>query len=140
MVADNLKPEYLSVIQSNISRMSTASALFKGFSATVLAGVVTVAFRDISPIVLLIMALPLLAFLMLDIYYLMLERKYRCLYSDVASGSHLCDFDMDISNIPDEQAGATIRRCIKSLSIVLFYGPVLLAFVILVVMRFAGIS
>lgn len=69
------KIEHLSLIQGNIGRMSTSSALFKGFAATILAGVVTIAFRDIHTMVLLLMALPLLAFLMLDVYYLRLERR-----------------------------------------------------------------
>ena len=140
MTVNNLKLEYLSMIQSNISRMSTASALFKGFSATVLAGVVTITFRDINPVVLIIMVLPLSAFLMLDVYYLILEKKYRYLYACILSGDCSCNFNMDISNISSEQAGATVKLCIKSLSIVMFYGPVFLAFVILVVMRFIGIS
>lgn len=132
--------EYLSMIQSNISRMSTASALFKGFAATVLAGIVTIAFRDINPVVLLLMLLPLLAFLMLDVYYLILERKYRYLYKQVLSGACQPDFSMDVSRIGREEAQATISSCLTSLSITLFYAPVFLAFVILVVLRFSGLG
>lgn len=140
MTDEDPKLEYMSMIQSNISRMSTASALFKGFAATVLAGIVTIAFGEINPVVLLTMVLPHLAFLMLDVYYLMLERKYRFLYTEILSGACPCNLDMDVSRISNKQAGATVRQCIRSPSIAMFYGPVFLAFVILVVMRFNGIS
>lgn len=132
--------EYLSMIQSNISRMSTASAIFKGFAATVLAGVVTIAFRDISPVVLLLMFLPLLAFLMLDVYYLILEKKYRHLYQQVLTGEHACDLSMDVSSMDKAEAKATILCCLCSSSILLFYIPVFVAFAILVIMRFAGVQ
>ena len=69
------KIQYASLVQGNITRMSTASAIFKGFAATFLAGTVTIGFQDISPIVLGIMTLPLVGFLMLDVYYLQLEKS-----------------------------------------------------------------
>ena len=140
MSLNSVQIEYLSMIQGNISRMATASALFKGFAATVLAGVVTIAFRDINPIVLLLMLLPLLAFLMLDVYYLTLERKYRQLYKEVLAGIHEPDFSMDISGIDKKEARATIAQCLQSLSISLFYAPVFLAFIVLVALRFCGIG
>ena len=136
----SMQIEYLAMIQNNISRMATASALFKGFAATVLAGVVTIAFRDINPVVLLLMFLPLLAFLMLDVYYLILERKYRYLYELVLAGVHEPNFSMDASGVDKTEARATIPQCLRSLSISLFYTPVFLAFIILVVLRFSGIG
>lgn len=134
------KTEHLSLIQGNIGRMSTSSALFKGFAATILAGVVTIAFRDIHTIVLLLMALPLLAFLMLDVYYLRLERRYRYLYELVRKGVRAADFSMDVRGIDQSKARASVCECLSSPSIVLFYAPVFLAFGIMVGMKVCGVQ
>ena len=137
--AESVQPVYLSMIQGNVSRMATASAIFKGFAATIIAGIVTIAFDDINPWVLLVMALPIAAFLMLDVYYLSLEKKYRYLYEKAALGNFANTFTLDVKNIDSKAANAGIVSCLKSLSITLFYGPVALAFLILVIMRFMGV-
>ncbi len=39
---------YLQMIQGNIDRMSTSSAIFKGFAATIIAGIATISFKDVN--------------------------------------------------------------------------------------------
>ena len=57
---------YLQLIQEPICRMSTISAIFKGFAAAIVGGIA---------MVLGLSFLPVFAFAMLDIYYLKLEKS-----------------------------------------------------------------
>ncbi len=46
------KTEYLQMIQEPICRMSTISAIFKGFAATIVAGIATLTYTDVNTLVL----------------------------------------------------------------------------------------
>ena len=117
------KAEYLQLIQEPICRMSTTSAIFKGFAATIVAGIVLVQYDTINKVVLILSFFPVLSFCFLDIYYLILERKYRFLYDQVQEGNH--DIDYSIKLIKDKKEiridKARIIDCILSPSIYLFY-------------------
>ena len=112
------KIAYLQMIQSTIDRMSTTSAIFKGFCATVVIGILTTAFIDLNKWILLLAALSVLSFLFIEIYYLKLERRFRA----------LCCNDK-----------CCIWHCIKSPSIYLFYGPSFCILSIIIVMKFKGV-
>ena len=68
---------YLQMIQSTIERMSTVSAIFKGFAATIVAGIAALSYCDVNTYILGLSFVPVLLFALLDIYYLQLEKKYR---------------------------------------------------------------
>ena len=74
------KKEYLQMLQEPICRMSTVSAIFKGFAATIVAGISVISYSDINIWVLALSFLPVLAFAIMDVYYLKLERKFRFLF------------------------------------------------------------
>lgn len=86
--------QYLQMIQSVIDRMSTTSAIFKGFCATIVAGVFAVSFTEINKWILMLTVIPVSCFLMLDIYYLRLEKRFRALYNSVREGKKEVDFDL----------------------------------------------
>lgn len=117
------KIEYLQMIQEPIGRMSTASAVFKGFSATIVAGISVVSYSDIESWILGLSFLPVLAFLLLDIFYLKLEKGYRYLFDQVRTNKHEIDFSLQVLKDPTEikNAKARVWDCIKSPSIYLFY-------------------
>ena len=131
---------HLQLYQEPISRMSSISAIFKGFAAAILAGLASASFTDISEWALLIGLIPLLAFLCLDIYYLQLEKKLRYRYKMVALGKDKVDFLIrpQIDDSEKKEAKACISDCLKSPSIFLFYIPVLACAVVLAVMKFKG--
>ena len=131
------KAEYLQMIQEPISRMSTISAVFKGFAATIVAGITAISYCEIHILVLGLSFLPVVAFAVLDIYYLMLERKFRFLFNEVRLDRHEIDFSMELTKNPQEVilAKARIRDCIKSPSIVIFYLPMICILVIVFVMK-----
>lgn len=122
------KVEYLQMIQEPICRMSTISAIFKGFAATIVAGISTIAYSETNLWVLGLSFLPVLAFAIMDIYYLRVERKFRFLFEKVRTDEHEIDFSMRLPNEPLEiiEAKATILDCLRSPSIYLFYPLMLL--------------
>lgn len=135
------KATYLQMIQEPICRMSTISAIFKGFAATIVAGVATLTYKDVNVWVLALSFLPVVAFAVLDVYYLTLERKFRFLFEQVRKDEREIDFSMKLTNDPVEIIRAKARAwdCIKSPSIYLFY-PLMLAILIAVlILKIKGV-
>lgn len=127
------KIDYLQLIQEPICRMSTISAIFKGFAASIVAGISIITYSDTNIWVLGLSFLPVLAFAVLDIYYLKLERKFRFLFEQVRLDKREIDFSLRLTNDPLEVISAKARTldCIKSPSIYLFY-PLMFAILITV--------
>ena len=117
------KKEYLQLLQEPICRMSTISAIFKGFAATIVAGISVISYTEINLWVLGLSFLPVFAFACLDLYYVKLERKYRFLFDQVRTDKHDVDYSMQLTSDPVEIISAKARTwdCIKSPSIYLFY-------------------
>ena len=138
---ESVKKEYLQMFQEPICRMSTISAIFKGFAATIVAGVSAISYSTINVWILGLSFLLVLAFAVLDIYYLMLERKFRFLFEQVRLDKHPIDFSMNLTSDPLEiiSAKARISDCIKSPCIYLFYPMMLLILLTMLVLKCANI-
>ena len=131
--------QYLQMIQSVIERMSTTSAIFKGFCATIVAGVLAVSFTELNKWILVLTIIPVSCFLMLDIYYLRLEKRFRALYISVREGTKEVDFDLTPPSIKALRIGdAGLWSCFKSPSIYLFYIPVLITSALIIYLKFRG--
>ena len=126
------KAEYLQMIQEPICRMSTISAIFKGFAATIEAGIAALSYTEVNTWVLGLSFVPMILFALLDIYYLRLEKQYRFLYEQVRNDTHEIDFSMELPK-DNKAAESRIWDCLKSPSIWLFY-PVMFAILIIVLM------
>ena len=122
---DENKVAYLQMIQEPIGRMSTASAIFKGFAATIVAGIAALSYCEVNTFILGLSFVPVILFAFLDIYYLKLEKRYRFLYEQVRTDLHDVDFSMELSK-DNKEAKARIWDCVKSPSIWLFY-PIMIA-------------
>lgn len=135
------KKEYLQMLQEPICRMSTISAIFKGFAATIVAGISAISYSTTNVWILGLSFLPVLAFAVLDIYYLKLERKFRFLFDQVRLDQHAIDFSMKLTNDPLEilSAKARIWDCIKSPSIYLFYPLMLLILIVVFILKWTNI-
>lgn len=122
--------EYLQLIQEPICRMSTTSAIFKGFSATIVSGIAVISYDDIKTYILALSFVPVILFFFLDVYYLQLEKLYRHLYEEVRTGRHPVDYSM---KLPSDKcaAKACVWHCLKSKSIWMFY-PFMIAILIAV--------
>ena len=136
------KKEYLQMLQEPICRMSTISAIFKGFAATIVAGISAISYSSTNIWILGLSFLPVLVFAVLDIYYLKLERKFRLLFDQVRLDEHEIDFSMKLTNDPVEIIRAKARTwdCIKSPSIYLFYPLMLLVLVAVLVLKLTNIA
>lgn len=135
------KVAYLQMIQSTIERMSTTSAIFKGFCATIIAGILAVSFTEINKWVLLLAVSPVLSFFLIDVYYLQLEKRFRALYNRVRSGEHEVDFDLTPppANTLRSNEKYCVMQCLKSPSIYLFYGPSITILAVIMIMKFKGV-
>ena len=125
------------MLQEPICRMSTISAIFKGFAATIVAGISAISYSSTNVWVLALSFLPVLSFAVLDVYYLKLERKFRFLFDQVRMDKHEIDFSMKLTNDPLETISAKARTwdCIKSPSICLFYPLMLLILASVLVLK-----
>lgn len=134
------KTEYLQMLQEPICRMSTISAIFKGFAATIVAGISVISYSSTNVFVLTLSFIPVLAFAIMDVYYLKLERKFRFLFEQVRLDKHEIDFSMKLTNDPLEIMIAKARTwdCIKSPSIYLFYPMMCIILIIVVVLKCVG--
>lgn len=134
------KKEYLQMLQEPIYRMSTISAIFKGFAATIVAGISVISYSTTNIWVLGLSFLPVFAFAILDIYYLKLERKFRFLFDQVRLDKHDIDFSMKLTSDPLEIISARARTwdCIKSPSIYLFYPLMLLVLAAVLILKIAN--
>ena len=135
------KKEYLQMLQEPICRMSTISAIFKGFAATIVAGISVISYPSTSIWILGLSFLPVVAFAILDIYYLKLERKFRFLFDQVRCDNHDIDFSMELTKDPIEIIKAKARTwdCIKSPSIYLFYPLMLLVLIVVLILKIIGL-
>ena len=137
--------DYLQMIQSAIDRMATSSALFKGFSATIVAGVSANSFGSVSSIILVLSFIPVIAFMMMDVYYLQLERRYRALFEFVREGKRPNDYCMKAPTTRElivkgsDQYKVKLIRCIFSTSIMLFYFPIIAICLVIIALKIGGI-
>ena len=134
---------YLQMIQATIDRMSTSSAIFKGFAASIVAGVSAISFGNINKWILLLSFLPVGCFLILDIYYLRLEKRFRFLYNRVRTGEKEVDFNLNPPKVKEilklnEKANVRVKDCVLSPSILLFYIPMILICAVVTIMSFGG--
>lgn len=125
------KRKHLEMIQGVINRMASNQFLFKGWSITLIAAIAAFSANDNSPLLLTIPIVATLLFWFVDAYYLMLERAFRRLYTDVCSKDEdAIDFSMSIAD-----NGIAFSDWLKTLwrpILVMFYGITLLALTILI--------
>ncbi len=129
------KISYLQMIQSSIERMSSISAIFKGFCATIITGVFAISFTEINKWVLFLVTIPVVCCLVADVYYFYLEKRFRILYDNVKNGISAIDFGLT----PPKGDYKMVFRCLKSPSIYLFYPPLIFIIALIVILKFNGV-
>jgi len=132
MVNDNscdCKIKYLEMIEAVIGRMGSNSFKMKGWAVTLVSIVGTISTQGDDKRCLLLAFVPLLAFWLLDAWYLQVERKYRVLFQQVAARpADRIDFEMDVRKIvcKDHAEARRIRyrNCLFSRTEFWFYGGI----------------
>lgn len=127
---------YLTILQSVISRMATNSSSCKTWCVTLVSAIVVIIADKSKPDYVWISIVPIALFLLLDAYYLSLERQFRTVYNDFIRKLHFGNATVeDVFYVaPRTGVAATSLNILKaggSISIWLFYG--LLALMLLVV-------
>ena len=126
------KLKHLEMIQGVINRMAHCSFLLKGWSVILVSGLFALAAKDANPLFVYLAYLPVIAFWVLDGYYLYQERLYRKLYGEVRKlDAGDIDFDMNATHFKGEN-GATWPKSIMSKTMLLFHG--ILVFTVIIVM------
>lgn len=127
---------YLTILQSVISRMASNSAACKTWCITLVSAIVVIIADKGKPNYVWISVVPIVLFLLLDSYYLSLERQFRGVYNDFIRKLHSGTATVDdvFYVAPQTGVSATSLHILKasgSISVWPFYG--LLALMMLVV-------
>ena len=125
------KIAHLGFIQSAINRMGNNSFLIKGWTVTLVAAIFTLAPKDTNQNFIYISLFPIIAFWLLDSYYLRQERLFRKLYDKVTEGNKDYNFCMNTALVEGEVD--SMHRIMTTKSILPFYGliVVIMFFVIM---------
>lgn len=115
------KLKHLDFIQLTITRMAANSFLLKAWAVTLVAALFALAAKDSDQWFVYVAYLPVVAFWMLDGFYLHQERLYRALYDKVrATAEAEIDFDMSTAGL-----GTSTNSWISAIfsrTLVIFYG------------------
>jgi hypothetical protein len=84
---DSNRLAHLNMIQGVVSRLASNSFYVKGWAITISAGLLGFALSAHKTLVAGVAAVPIVAFWLIDAYYLRAERLFRALYDDVRSKS-----------------------------------------------------
>ena len=109
--------------------MANNSFLLKGWSVTIVGGLLAFSFKEIEPLSVAIPLTVLVFFWLLDGYYLSQERRFVKLYDQVrVKDAAEIDFSMDRKPF---RHGVSWIGCSFSTTIALFYGGLLVVYVVI---------
>ena len=124
------KIEHLKMIQAIIIRMANNSFMLKGWGVVLASAIFALLAKDVNKQFIFLTILPVIAFWILDGYYLRQERLFRKLYDQVRlKNESEIDFSMDTSSVKNQVKG-WFFVCF-SRTIFFVYGTILLLVIIL---------
>jgi uncharacterized membrane protein YbaN (DUF454 family) len=126
---DDGRKDHLQMIQGVIDRMGQNSFQLKGWAVTLAAALEVFLKGEAKPVWLFVPALPVVAFWLLDAWYLRRERLFRRLFDHVRTETGAPDFSMDARPFAAETG--SVFAVALSPTIICFYGPILLAVILL---------
>jgi hypothetical protein len=116
------KLKHLEFIQNVITRMNTNSFLIKGWTITLMSALFALAAKDSNIKFVLVSYVVIPVFLIVDGFFLAIERQFRDLYADVAKKEEAnIDFEMNVSKYKKEKGRSWIEG-IFSKTLIPFYG------------------
>ena len=126
--------KYLTFIQDVIARMNRNAFQLKGWCITIVAALAALAVDKGSLLLFIVAAVATVPFCFLDAYYLLMERQFRGLYSDVINGCpDIKLFSMPINRYTPKEAKTDEEkkkyiywRVVCSKSVIWFYGSMCL--------------
>lgn len=124
------KIKHLEFIQATINRMAHNSFLLKGWSVTVVGGLLAFSLKELNCFYILISTGVLFFFWLLDSYYLSQERQFIKLYNHVRRKTEETDFSMDTKEFRETRDWF---RCAFSKTLSLFYGGLLVVHLLIII-------
>ena len=120
--------QHLTIMQSVIQRMAENSRSCKLWCVTLVAATLVLVARTGEPQHALLGFLPTFMLLLLDAYYLALERGFRTSYDDFVAKLHVGSLEAgDLYKVtPTGMGWRLLARCLGSVSIWLFYSLIAL--------------
>jgi hypothetical protein len=108
---------HLQMIQAAIARMASHSTTIKGWSVTVSGALLGYSATASTPVVAAIATYVIMAFAVLDAYYLAVERQYRLLYRRMTTDGGT-PWLMEI----EQPSGQQVATALRSPVILILYG------------------
>lgn len=131
MTSGEERLKHLEFVQAVITRHANSSFLVRGWALTVIAAYLAIVATRFEPLLAAMALVPLLAFWALDGYFLWQERLFRALYDDVrVSAQQVEPMSMSVGAYA---SSTTWLAAAGSKTLVLFYGPLGVLDVVLVV-------
>lgn len=126
--------KHLEFVQSTINRMANNSFLLKGWSVTIVGGLLAFSFKELNCLYILISLAVLFFFWLLDSYYLSRERLFVRLYDHVRKkkGEEI-DFSMNTKEFENKNNWSD---CAFSRTMVLFYGGLFVVHLLVIFILF----
>lgn len=123
---------HLNILQSVISRMANNSASCKTWCVTIVAAALALMAGNSNGNLVLLVIFPVVVFMALDCYYLMLENRFRDSYNGFVKKVHLSTVSEDDLFLiaPTGSAWKATVKSVSSFSIWPFYGFLLLVAVV----------
>jgi hypothetical protein len=119
------KLKHLEFLQNIITRMNSNSFLIKGWTVTIVSALFALSKKDTDSRLLVVAYISIIAFWILDGYFLSQERQYRGLYDKVIKiDEDLIDFSLNAKDF--DKGKNTWINCMFSNTIRLFYGILIL--------------
>lgn len=129
------KTKHLEFIQSVINRQASNSFLIKGWSLTVVGGIFALVGSSNQIAYLFVAYVLLLMFWSLDGYFLCVEKCYRALYNEVRQKNEEdIDFSMELTHT--SRTEHKWFKTTRSETLLLFYVPVVVAILLLVIFSY----
>lgn len=126
------KIKHLEMIEFIIERMGNNSFQLKGWAVTLVTVIGAWAATGSDKRFFILMFIPLIAFWLIDAFYLQSERKYKELYKMVRTKrEEEIDFDMDTSVIKTKRTG--YWKCFFSKTEACFYGAIAVAVLVMAI-------
>lgn len=134
----NDKTKHLEFVEGVIERMNHDSFLIRGWMITLVSAFFAFATTKEHTNIVILSCIPIIAFWLLDTFYLLQERKYRALYDDIIGKgtSPRCVLPFDMSTAEYKGGKCSFWNVFFSRTILQVYGIFLaLVLVLIVVMN-----
>jgi len=128
--------KHLEFVQNVITRMANNSFLLRGWAVTLVAALSALAAQNTNITFVLVAFIPIIAFWILDGYYLRQERLFRELYKDICKKTEeeiklIGAFSMDTTGY--KKNVASWFRTLFSITTSLFYGSITAAVIFVII-------